>query len=196
MANTIDKLTPRRRKIGNWLTIVPGGSLVGDKKVDASFDPSAADVTEDVWQWLGNAEEVTPTIETEDDPMKVFDKSTRRWREEKNTEAKTDTLKFTLQEYSQIIAELQYRTGGRLEDGTKAKPFVSSTIGKECWLHNEKYDSAGQIIDSYYWGILKLDGEITENDKVSKPKLVFEVLESEFNSLTPSGGLGYAKAGV
>lgn len=191
LAMSKNTLTPKRRKIGNILHFIEAGQTVGSAEVDEKFDPSAESVTAESWQWLGNAEEVTPTTETEDDPVRVF-KIGRGWVEEKNTEASVDSLQFTLLEISQIVTELQYRTG-RMVDGTPAKPYSTSEVGKKGWLKVEKYDNKSNLLMTMYaWGTLKLGGDATENHQLTKPQLVHEIEYAEHNALTPDNGYGYS----
>lgn len=186
----VPEITPTRRKPGNHIFFLEAGLDIEGIKVDENFDPTGEEKL-DLFQFLGNSEEVTPFTETEDDPEWVFELHTRKWVNKKNTEASTDGLRFTLTQVSQVVTEIQNRT--KLVDGQSVKPRQTGEVGKHGWLLTLKYNNQSQLLlEQYEYGILKIDGDITENYQLSKPPMVFEFEDSEFAQMTPHNGYGYA----
>lgn len=185
-------LTLQRLKAGNHISIIEEGTIINNEAVGREFDPKAENVTPDKWVWVGNAEVFTPTSETEDDPSTRYDFDTLQWVTDKNTEVVSDGLKWTLLEYSQLISHLQYRPKGKFIDGESTMVYANSEPGIKCWVRVKKYNRGKQIAEQYVWGILKLDGDIEENNKAGKPSMVFEVIPSPHQDLTPDNGFGYS----
>lgn len=187
------KLNPQELKIGNIISIIREGTMIGSVSVGLDYDPSSEE-SESTMEWIGNSEEVTPATEVEEETKSVFDRVSLDWMEVKTATAKSDNLKATLTDYNQLITELQNRTS--LVDGEKSVPYATSEVGIKCWMNVKKYAKRKLIADSWNYGILSIDGDIPENNKSGKPKIKFQIIRAPNRSITPSNGYGYAKTTV
>lgn len=177
------KIVPARQKMGNVISAV-----LGDGTIDEKTDP---ETLEEKFQFLGNNQDLSLNVENEDDPEKSFDPKTLKWNEKKNSSVKTDNIKFTLTQFSQLVFDLQYRPEGLITNGKKTKIFARTTPSRFAWLKIEKYGKNSNLLGTILvCGELKLDGDLNENDKAGNPKLTLEVTPSEYNSLESVQDMG------
>lgn len=177
------KIVPARQKMGNVISAV-----LGDGTIDEKTDP---ETLEEKFQFLGNNQDLSLNVENEDDPENYFDPVKKKWTEKKNSSVKTDNIKFTLTQFSQLVFDLQYRPDEVITNGKKVKIFDRSSPSRFVWLKIEKYGKNGDLLGTILvCGELKLDGEINENNKAGNPKFTLEVVPSEFNTLESMKDMG------
>lgn len=177
------KIVPARQKMGNVISVV-----IGDDTINEKTDP---ETLKEKFQFLGNNQDLSLNVENEDDPENYFDPVKKKWVEKKNSSVKTDNIKFTLTQFSQLVFDLQYRPNEMVTNGKKVEIFARSSPSRFAWLKIEKYGKNGDLLGIVeVCGELKLDGEINENNKAGNPKLTLEIVPSEFNTLEAMKDMG------
>lgn len=188
MTAPLSPITNKRTKAGNIIDICLFGTKISTDTVSESFKPAAES---EEWQPAGNCIDYQINPQTEDDQLDYFNRDTKAWTQDKNTSVTTNQITFTMAEMNQVFWQIVYGVDGKMVVGTKVTPFVRNTAGVKCWLRMTKYDA-----DKNKLLVLEVCGELrseppTENNKLMRPKLTLDVLQTSLNELSPEAGVAY-----
>lgn len=189
MATTpVSPIVNKRTKAGNVIDICLFDTVIATDKVSESFKPSAES---EEWQDSGNCIDYQINPQTEDDQMDYFNRDTLAWTQDKNTAVTANQITFTMAEMNQVIWHILYGVDGKMTVGQKVTPFVRNSAGVKCWLRMTKYDAdKNKLLVLEVCGELKAESQ-AENNKLMRPKLTLDVIQSSLNELVPEAGVAY-----
>lgn len=190
-ATPTSPIVNKRTKAGNVIDICLFGTMISTDKVSETFKPTEESAE---WQSAGNCIDYQINPQTEDDQIDYFNRDTKAWTQDKNTAVTSNQITFTMAEMNQVVWQILYGVDKKMTVGTKVTPFVRNSAGVKCWLRMTKYDAdKNKLLELEVCGELKAEST-TENNKLMRPKLTLDVIQTSLNELSPEAGVGYPTA--
>ncbi len=154
---------------------------LGSDSVNAETNPNAEGSTLE-FNALARVSELNHATNTESDEFTAFWGSSKAFVKETNEAVDNDVFTATCREYTAFMQQLKTRSGAPDANGER-KLFTSDEPATNVWLKVDKFHNGALAETWYMWGKIRIEGDITENNKYIRPQINFEVEPSEHNKI-------------
>lgn len=173
------------QKIGHIISFVRDGAKIGtDGTTTASILVAPAE-NDQSWASMGDISDYTSSQATSDDPLKSFNRETNAWQNNQNKSIDSYSGKFSAAELNSLYWQLY---SGAKAAVVATTPFVPDINNEpvRVWLKIEGMNNTGEVYTKIIFCNISLDGDVTLDANIIKPKYAYDTLLSNAATMTLS----------